>query len=165
MSIKYYIDRGLLLREQIAVREKELKEIEGHIQELGLQHTEDHVDLKDADREGRQWLAQGTDKVVPVIFTADKIIGSFKDGSAQHQTIRTALNGRVPFSRFFRSETTWSNLSKTGKAFRAFAVQMLGTECAPAFITACTARDKHGIAKSDIKINWDDAEAVTAVKR
>ena len=67
MSIRHDVDRGLEIREQIEKLTAELKEIEARLKEAGL-HA-DQVDLQDADREGKQFLAQGTQRIVPVIFT------------------------------------------------------------------------------------------------
>lgn len=79
MNIKALVDRGLEAREQIERLQKELKEIEGKLKEAGLKSEQE--DLKDADREGKRWLAHGTRFAIPIIFTADKIVGQFKANS------------------------------------------------------------------------------------
>jgi len=158
--IKNLVDRGLVLRTEIAERQKELKGIETALETFGLDSSDQHIELKDADREGRQWLAIGTEMVVPIIFTADKIIGSFQKHSVIHERVRAALGKQGSrIVHFYEPVTTYKGQCKDGKAFRKLAQEMLGTG-APAFITACVVRDKHGLAQSDIKIEWDAAESV-----
>jgi len=160
MNTKALVDRGLQLRGEISARHAELKEIESSLEQLGLASSAEHVDLADAEREGRRWFAMGSEKMVPVIFTADKIIGSFKSDGVTHEAICVALGKqRAKLREFFRPETTWGNLFKDGKQFRASAREVLGVG-APGFITACVARDKFGVARSDIRIEWDAAEKV-----
>ena len=160
MKTKELVDRGLQLRGEISARQAELKEIEANLAELGLASSAEHEELADAEREGRRWFAEGTEKMVPVIFTADKIIGSFKSAGATHETICAALGKqRGKLREFYKPETTWGNLFKDGKQFRMAAREILGRS-APGFITACVARDKYGVARSDIRIEWDAAGKV-----
>jgi len=162
MNTKELVDRGLVLRSEISERQKELKEIESGLEEIGLARSAEHEELVDAEREGRRWFAAGSEKIVPVIFTADKIIGSFKSDGATHEMIRVALGKqRGKLQEFYKPETTWGNLFKDGKQFRTAAREILGM-CAPGFITACVARDKSGVARSDIRIEWDAAEKIKA---
>ena len=158
-SLKALVDRGLEIVAQMDKLDKELKEIEAQIEAAGLKHPEQHEELKDADREGKRWPAAGTGKIVPVIFTADIIVGSFAALGPIHQKIRTSLGGQASMlGRFFKSVTKYENVFDDGKKFRTAAHGLLG-DAAPPFITACVARDKHGIAKSSIKIEWKKAEA------
>jgi hypothetical protein len=152
-SVKALVDRGLEVRATIARFKHELDDIEAALSQRGL--YADQVPLKDEDREGRRYLARGSELVVPVVFTADKIIGSFRADSAVHQTIRVAAANFLP--QFFTLVRTYECTIDDGKKFRAAAADILGDR-APAFITACLARDKHGIPKSDIKVLWSDAE-------
>lgn len=153
-SIKQLVDRGLALRQQIKIARAELDNIEGKLCDIAL--FKDHEPLADPDREGRRYLAGGSSDTVPVVFTADKIVGQFKHLSALHSTIKTALGGRLPLSSFFQDQTVWKNRFDDGKKFRAEAEAHLGPG-APAFITACLARDKDGFPRSDTKVMWDDA--------
>jgi hypothetical protein len=157
MSIQKDIERGLEIRKQLKQLNAELKDIETRLEEFGLLNPGEHVELKDADREGRQWLAQGLVHVVPVIFTADKLVQSFLANSAQHQTIKLPARGKL--GDFYEAVTVYKNKFDDGKKFRAAADQILGPVLAPPFVTACVARDKHGVPKSDVKILWDDATA------
>lgn len=157
MSVRANIDRGLEIVAKIAELEAELDRIEQALTKEGLAAGArgEHADLKDAARDGRLWLARGSAMAVPMIFTADKIIGSFTAGSARHTAIKDASGGK--FSSFFRPSNKFESLFDDGKQFRAAAAEIIGPK-APAFITACVARDKSGIPKSDIKILWSAAE-------
>lgn len=152
MNIKALVDRGLELREQIERMQKELKEIEGQLKEVGLKSEQE--DLKDADREGKRWLAQGTRHVVPVIFTADKIVGQFQANGATHSQVKVLAGEDL--RSFFKLQQVYNNQFESGKKFRQMAESVLGSK-APAFITACLTRDKFGVPKSDIKVEWGEA--------
>lgn len=159
MSTLELVDRGFALREEIAQREAELKKVETELEKRGLEaNAAGRVeDLKDEDREGRRWLARGTARVLPVIFTADLIVGSFAHSSPTHKRIAEAAPDK--FLEFFKPLRTFENRFKDGKKFRAAVAEQLD-KAAPAFITACLARDKAGLPKSAIKLDWDHAEAV-----
>lgn len=153
MSIRADIDRGLEIIAALEKLEAELKDIEVRVKVAALKGEQ--VDLKDADREGKQYLAAGSQCVVPVILTADKLMGSFAAGSQIEKLIRMQANHR--FGEFFKPVNKYENRFDNGKKFRARADELLGV-AAPAFITACLARDKDGIPKSDIKIMWEESE-------
>jgi len=148
------VDLGLALRERIAALEKQLEEIESQL--IVIARQGEQVPLKDEDREGRQFLAQGTEATIPIVFTADKIIGSFASGSAVNKRIYTALPEGKSLRLFYLPKTVWEMSAKNGKQFRASAEEELGA-AAPKFISACVARDKDGIPKSDIKVEWSRA--------
>lgn len=159
MSLRADIDRGLEITAELEQLTAELKDIEARVRHAAL-HGE-QVELNDADREGRQFLAAGTQCVVPVILTADKLIGSFKASSPAHIKIVNALGGKAHhLTDFFDRQVKFENRFDSGKKFRAIAAETFGDR-APAFITACVMRDKEGIPKSDIKIGWGDASAKT----
>lgn len=153
MTTPQAVDRGLEIRAQIAELEDQLSIIEEHLRQAALQGEQ--VELQDPDREGRQWIAHGTETTVPVVLTADLITQSFQDGSILHARLEGMANGKLPL--LYRPVTTWKILPKTGKAFRIEAAALLG-ETAPAFISAATIRDKTGIPKSQIKVEWNRAE-------
>lgn len=152
-TVREDVDRGLVIVKELAALDLELKAIEGRLHKAGLEAGTrgEHKDLKDEDRGGKQWLAKGTEVEVPLIFTDDKIRASFTANGAIHQTIRNAAHGEL--MRFYKPTTKYEVLFDDGKKFRKMADEILGVR-APAFITACVARDKDGIAKSDIKILW-----------
>ena len=159
MTVLELVDRGIVVRAELERLKIELKGIEARLQKYGL--AGEHVELKDAEREGRRWLAHGSKLIVPVVFTADKIVGSFKAGSPVHGRIDKAADGRL--HEFFAMETTFENLFEDGKRFRAAADGVLGAK-GPAFITACLAVDKFGIPKSDVKVCWEDSEEVSGLE-
>lgn len=156
MNIKTLVDRGLALRAEIKRLRTELDTIETALANAGLYSDQDP--LKDPDREGRRFLARGSELVVPVIFTADKIAASFRHDSPMYHQVSAASIGQI--RSFYTLTQTWETQFKDGKQFRAAADQALGKD-APAFVTACLSRDKHSIPKSDTKVAWDDAEPMT----
>jgi len=153
--IKELVDRGLEIVASQKALDAELKKIVTELEQHGLEHAAHHEDLADADRDGKRWFANGTAVSVPVIFTADKLVGEVAAKSPKRVEIEAAA-GRF-FRAFFKPVSGYVNLFKDGKQFRKHAHELLGDE-APAFITACVARDKNGIAKSDVKILWDEAK-------
>ena len=149
------VDRGLEIRAQIQELQDELSTVEECLRHAALEGEQ--IELTDPDREGRQFLARGTESTVPVVLTADMVAQTFADGSKIHARLAEVAGDKL--GQFYRAVTTWKILSKTGKAFRLEAMAILGNE-APAFITAALARDKNGIPKSQIKVEWDRAEDV-----
>ncbi len=155
-SIKTLVDRGLELRATLNTLKRELDAIERQLADTGL-HA-DHVPLKNPEREGRRFLARGTRHVVPIIFTADKLMKTFPHESSLHTRVVTAANGHL--GDFFDFTQVWANRFDDGHRFRARAREVL-RKGAPEFVAACLARDKHGIPKNDTKIAWDLAEKIT----
>lgn len=158
MSLQALVDRGFAIKAEMAKLKTELDEIEEKLQKAGL--AGEHHELKDADREGRRFLARGSKKILPVVFTADKIVGSFKKNSDVHTRIAALAHGHL--ASFYAETITFENVHKDGKAFRTAADHILGKTFAPPFITASLSVDKHGIPKSDVKIEWDKAEEIVA---
>lgn len=157
MSIASDVDRGLKIYGDIERLAKELEEIEARLTAAALKGNQ--VELNDADREGKQYLAEGSEHIVPVVITADALAKTFADDSPTHSRIKAAADGKL--TEFYRSKTTWETLIKDGKQFRMQAKAILG-EAAPAFITACVSRDKDGIPKNSIKVEWDRADLAPA---
>ena len=162
MSIRATVDRAMELRSEIATRQADLDKLVAALIAAGLKAgtAGRHDELVDAQRDGTRWLARGSGIAVPIIFTADKLIGSFQKDSPKHQTIRTSLGSQTAeLTRFYKPVNAYESRFKDGKQFRAEADKVLA-ERAPAFITACIARDKDKIPLSDVKIDWDHAEPV-----
>jgi hypothetical protein len=151
MSVTTDVDRGLQLRAEIAEREHELKGIIARLEQAAL--TGKQIALEDAEREGKQFLATGTREIVPVIISSDELMGSFTDGSPAHTKVAAVAGDSL--ASFFKKTITWERIAKDGKRFRAAALQLLGKDAAPPFISACVARDKAGIPKSKITVQWD----------
>lgn len=157
MSIYADVDRGLEIVAQMEALKEELKSIEERLQKAGLNGTQ--VDLVDEEREGKQYLANGTAKIVPVVFTADQVVKSFLAESAVHGQIAAAADGHL--TKFYVSRKTYHAVFETGKLLRRQAAEILGSQ-GPSFVTACLARDKNGIPKSAIKVEWNRAETKKA---
>ena len=151
MSVRADVDRGLEIRETMEKLKTELKDIETRLQMAALQGEQ--VELKDAERDGRQFLARGSDRSVPVIITADLITGSFAANSEKHREIQAVAESLL--TKFYKPVSKYESRFESGKKFRLQAAELLGLS-APAFITACVARDKDGIAKSAVKIMWQE---------
>lgn len=156
-SIRSLVDRGLQVVAEIAARQKELKGIEDKLRGVASDRSDQHVPLKAEAREGRQYLARGSALIVPVVFTADKLLGSFQLGSKDAQRIASAPSPEH-FPTFWKPWNGFENRFDDGQKFRARAEALLG-DAAPAYINACLARDKDGLPKSDIKIEWKHAAA------
>lgn len=158
MSVAADVDRGLGIKKRMAELAEELAQIEDRLVKAGL--AGDQVELEDPEREGRQWLARGAEQIVPVVFTADLLVQSFANGSIIHGKIVDAL-GEYPIGNFFRRVSGFAAQFDSGKKFRAHALEMLGATAAPKFISACLRRDKEGTPKSQIRIEWDRAAAIS----
>lgn len=152
-KLELAVDRGLEIYSEIEKLKKELGEIEEHLELAAL--TNEQVDLVDPEREGKQYIAHGSAATVPVVLTSDLLRKSFPDGSVIHQDIESAACEKL--REFYTPVTTWEIRYDSGKIFRRVVLDVLG-ESGPAFITACVARDKKGIAKSAIKVEWKRAE-------
>jgi hypothetical protein len=156
------VDRGLEVVAQIKRLQAELKEINARLTTDALQRPDEHEPLEDDKREGRRYFAVGRDYRLPLIVTADKLMGQFQLGSEAEKRVLAAIpSDKLP--TFFKQVTVWENQFENGKKFRSEAVELLGAD-APRFITACVARDKSGLPKSDIKIEWEAAAAHSKLK-
>jgi len=155
-QIRALVDRGLEITRQMKELKQELDAIEVKLEQAGL-HGE-QKELKDADREGRRFLARGSGHIVPIVFTADKLLQSFAANSAVHRKIASAAGRHL--QSFYLPVTTYKITEDDGKKFRALADEVLGDKAAN-FIDACKARDKHGVPKSDSKVEWGKPEEIT----
>jgi hypothetical protein len=153
MTTQEAVDRGLEIVAKVDELKNEFKTIVETLCAAALDG--DQVDLVDPEREGKQFIATGTAKTVPVVITADMIVQSFTDGTPVHARMEAVAGDKLPL--FYQKKTTWEILAKSGKAFRLEAAGLL-EEKAPAFITAALSRDKLGIPKNQIKIEWERAE-------
>jgi hypothetical protein len=150
------VKRGLEIQEKLAELKTELSAVEEFLKKRALNGTQ--IELEDADREGRQYIARSEHFEVPVILSADLLIKSFKHESAQHLKIESDCDGKLKL--FYAKKITYEVIHPTGKAFRKEALSVLG-EQGPEFITACVARDKNGIPKSVIQIDWGRSRIIT----
>lgn len=158
-DLKHFIDAGLRLRNEIEDREKQLKEIEKRLKAYAEAHPDEHVPLKDEDREGTRLLITGSREIVPVIFTSDLIKQSIDSLSDDLPKIRELAGDH--FASFYTRTVTYDAVhSKSGKfdgkSFRTAARELLTD--AEEFISACVRRNKDGIPISQTKVSWDEAE-------
>lgn len=150
------VEGALATRKEIKSLEILLEEYQGIIESAA--RSGQHIPLEDPNRDGSQFIARGLSHEVPVIFTSDLLVQSFKEGSEAHAKIKYAAG--ESFLRFFTPVATFENAHKSGIAFRRAAKELLGVT-AEAFITACLQRDKYKLPKSAIKIEWDRARELT----
>lgn len=153
-SVKDAVDRGAALRAEIERLQEELEECEQVLREAAL--AGEQVPLEDEELEGRQYLARGSELVVPVVITSDLLIQSFRDGSPQHVRLEALAGERL--GEFFRREVVWRNLARTGKEFRLHAAAELG-EKGPEFVSACVQRDKYGVPRYRVQVHWERGQS------
>lgn len=147
------VDEATQLREEIATRVARLKEIESLIEAAALKGP--HEDLKEADREGKQFRATArSGRVLPVIFTSDNLIQSFQDKSDKHREL-LAIAGEDYLPRLFKKPTKWETMHTDGHKFRTAARELFTEATAIRFLLACRQVDKAGIPKSQTKFAWD----------
>jgi hypothetical protein len=157
------IARGTIIKAEIARLEIELKAIEARLESAGLQGEQ--IPLQDKDREGKQYLARGTDKIIPIRFESDLIAGSFQPDSLMHKAVISALGEKNAdkLPQFFKDTRTFERVPKDGQKFRQLAREILEADCFAALISAATQRSKAGIPKSKTVIAWDDAKPLDQV--
>ena len=155
-DIREDVDRGLQIAAMLTKLKEALRALETRLKMDALDRPDEHEPLADQEREGRQFLAIGTELVLPIVMTADKLVQTFGEGSKVGQRIVAAADGHL--ADFYTRSITHGIAFEDGKAFLAAAVAILG-EKAPAFIAACVAVDKDGIGKSDIRVEWQQAAA------
>jgi hypothetical protein len=153
MSVQLDVDRGLIVRAEIARLQEELRLIEGRLEKAGL--AGEQIPLQEADREGRQYLAKGSIYIVPVLFTADAIVAGFEPDGLVHMQLRDSV-GLPAVNGLFKLR--FVSRFPDGQKFRAAAREMLGPR-APGCISICLSRDKTGVPKSRTVIAWDRARA------
>lgn len=157
--VSMLVDRGRVVTAELARLQAELNQINAAVVRHACSVPDEHEPLIDGERDGRRWMAVGSLERVPVIFTADKIIASFADGSPKHKDLVQLIGApRLPF--FFAERRVWERREKDGKIFRRALSEMLPADLAAAMVTATLARDKSGNPKSDIYPDWDAAEEV-----
>lgn len=157
------VDEACQLKREIETRQKRLKEIEERLELFALNSP--HEPLKDAKREGRQVIARGASKLLPIQFTSDAIITGFRNASEKHYELEDILRGIQGVNQldlFFAAPSKWENRFRDGQRFREEALKTLGHEVGEKFILACRAVDKDGIPKSTTRFAYDDAEDIGA---
>ena len=158
IQIAIDIERGIVIKAQIAELTKELKQIEERLEIAG--RNGDQVPLQNPNLEGKQFIARSAKPSIPVRFESDLIAASFAPDSIMHQEV-VKIAG-IHFARFFKPSNKFERIQKEGEAFRQLARELLAPDDFAALIRAVTQRNKDGIAKSKIVVGWDDAKELPA---
>lgn len=154
------VARGIFLKAEIAKLTAELKEIENRLENAGL--LGEQIPLEDSEREGRQYIARGTAKAVPVRFESDQLIAGFKPDTDIHKSIAEILGAKLPL--FFKDTRVFERVKKEdANKFRQFARKNLDPDTYAKLIKACVAKTKDGIPKSKTVIGWADAKPIDQV--
>lgn len=157
-------DRVAEINAEIGKLAVEKKGIEARLEAYALAHPELHEPLKDEKREGRRVLLAGARHRLPVIFSSDLIIGSFRDGSEKHKELIALLCEEMSESeapkalkKFFEPPSKWENRFDNGVKFRAAVGERLPKSIAPRFVTACTQASKDGVKKNTVSFDYKQA--------
>lgn len=159
LQIAADIERGIEIKAQLAALAEELKAIEKRLESAGL--NGEQIPLQDANREGKQFLARSSQRIVPVRFESDLIAASFDPDSIMHKQAAEIAGDLLP--RFFKQSTKFARVPEDGEDFRILARAILEPDKFAALIQAVTQRDKKGIAKSKIVVGWKDAKPLDQV--
>lgn len=161
-TLREMIDRGVEIVAEIEKLKEEYKALEEGIKAAALARPGEHVKLEDPEREGRQFLAAGTQQVVPVVMTADSIMKTLRKGSPI--ALRLADMAGEHFERFYVDPAKLENTQEDGKDFRRLSRELLGDEKGPRFVNACLTRLKNGTPQSSVRIEWKRAAAAAKLE-
>lgn len=150
------VARGLEIKAEIGRLTAELKLIESRLEAAGLEGEQ--IPLQDKDREGKQFLARGRDKIIPIRFESDQLIASFLPDTETHQAVKDIAGDKM--DHLFKEVRKFDRTTKDGYTFRKLAREILDADRFARLIHACTARTKDGLAKSKTIIAWDDAKPI-----
>lgn len=153
------IERGIEIKAEIANLTTELKEIEARLQKAG--QTGEQVALQDPSREGKQFLARSTRRIIPVRFESDLVAASFDPDSIMHKEASDIAGDLLP--RFYKQSNKFARVPEDGEDLRIIARELLTADKFALFIRAITSRDKKGIAKSRIVVGWKDEKPIDQV--
>ena len=135
--------RAVKLRTVVNDARAELAVVEAMLEAYALEQPHEH--LADAAREGRR-VALAED--LAVVFTADELIGSFKDQSPKHAELLKLAADRAHLAEFFRPPCDWKRAIADGQKFRDAINAQFAPSTAAAFLAACRAVDANGVPKS-----------------
>lgn len=154
------VDRLIEVKAQIAALVCEAKQIEARLEKAGLQGEQ--IPLQDKEREGKQFLAFGSGKVIPIRFESDQLISTFRPDSDLHKAITEILGDKLP--DFFKDSRVFERKHKDdANKFRKFARKELNPEIYAKLIAACVSKTKDGIPKSKTVIAVDEAKPIDQV--
>lgn len=154
-QIQSDVDRGLAIASQIKDLQWELKIIEKRLEQAALEGVTEP--LQDEAREGRQFIALGSEVKLPVIIESDQIIASYAPHSETEKALESLCGSMVNY--LYKPATKFERVPKDGKAYRAAAFDYFGADLGAKIISASIQRDKNGIPRSRIIIPWDRAKA------
>jgi len=156
--IATFVDRGLAIVAEIEALEKELKQIEAGLSTAALSASKDGRTeaLVDEEREGHRYMAEGTEKTLPVILESDQISGEFSEDSEKATKLKDLCGHRL--NHLYKRTVVYARVPKDGKAFRAAAAAHWPPDEAAKIISAAISRDKHGIPKSRVVVAWNQAK-------
>lgn len=159
-TVQRNVDRGIALRASIAAQEKELKLIDAALESAALEGEQQP--LEDGDREGKQYLAHGSEMIVPVILESDLVKKSVPEGGEMHRAITTALGAEFAdkLTELFKPVQSLEMRAKDGQAYRRQLRALLPAEVAAEVLVATLSRDKHGIPKSRVLVAWERAKKI-----
>ena len=158
-DIKTKVDRGLAIRAQMEALKAELEDIETTLESAAL--AGEQIPLEERDREGRQFIAHGTEMLVPVVLESDMIMGSFQEGGQAHSNILFALelHGDV-FPQLWKPVSKFEMFAKDGQNYRKKLRELLPPTTAANVLAASLARDGKGIPKSRVIVDWKRAKLI-----
>lgn len=157
-SIQSLVDELIEIDAQLARLKARKDEIEKSLEAWGLAHPELAQPLADETREGRRVFATSSSgKRLPIVFSSDELISSFKSHSPKHSEllkvldVQSLIDGSVSvilLTKFFALPTKHERVERDGNKFRQLVFANLSPHVAAAFLAACRATDKNGIPKS-----------------
>jgi len=157
-------DRVAEINAEIQKLTAEKKGIEARLEAYALEHPELHEPLKDGKREGRRLMLTGARHSLPIVFSSDLIIGSFRDNGEKHKELLNLLcdeysEDEAPkvLKKFFEPPSKWENRFDNGVKFRAACGDRLPKSIAARFITLCTQTSKDGVKKSNTAFDYKQA--------
>ena len=163
-KLSEWVALGLQLYKNLTDVQEHLKYVEEQIVTIAQNRSDEHQPLADDEREGRRFFAKSgdgpDDPIVPVVFTADKLISSFKPGSPEHQRLEEATGGKIAL--LFTKETMFKRAARDGKTFRSQVRKNFGQD-ADDVIIAARDLDENSLPKNDIKVEWKDAATETEI--
>jgi hypothetical protein len=157
-------DRVAEINAELQKLAAEKKGIEARLEAYALSRPDLHEPLKDEKREGRRVILRSSRHTLPIVFSSDLIIGSFRDNSPKHKELIDLLCEEMSESeapkalkKFFSPPDKWENLFDNGIRFRAAVSERLPKSIAAKFVTLCTQVSKGGIKKNTTSFDYTNA--------
>lgn len=151
MSTADLISVGRVYAEQISVLKERIESIEAVLKSRALNVP--HEPLANGSREGRRATLKEGDQSVSVVFESDLLKGSFAFDSDLTTNLQGLCGNR--FDALFRTKTTCERRITDGHKFRILVHSELPESSAVAVIEALKDKDKSGIVKSKVSVEWN----------